>query len=164
MRRRLLLVVALLGRTLGGGAGCSQCSVDCAPDQELRFTGTLVAVDERATTWDSLDGQVDVQVTTNVDFLDVGERYQVTAHEGTGPLDWQTSINEDCSCSGNIRHANGEMIDTAWWAGVERSTPVTEAVWLVLAIPAVTIVAVTAMRMRRGGEYDPWGEGPDDES
>lgn len=167
MRRRLLLVVALLALMLGGAAGCSDCDFDCAPaPPELQFTGTLVAVNGQATTWDGPDGRVDIEITSNVGFLDVGERYRVSASRGAGSLVWQSAVNPGgCSCGGgNIRHEDGAAIDTGWWTGVNRNYPVTEAVWIFLAIPVVTIVAVTAMRLRRGGDYDPWGDLPDDGS
>lgn len=165
MRRRLLLVVALLALAIGGSSGCSQCTADCGlPDQQLDFTGTLVAVDDQATTWDGPDGRVDIEVTSNVDFLDVGGRYQVSAVRGSGSLVWETAVNDRCSCAGDIRHEDGASIDTGWWTGVNRTYPATEAVWILLAIPVVTIVAVTAMRIRRGGDHDPWGDLPDDGS
>lgn len=162
---RIAVVVLLCTLALGGASGCSDCDVSCdRPQQELTFTGELLAVDGSSTTWDGPDGAVDIVVYENADFLDPGDRYRVAAVKGTGSLVWETAVNGSCTCAGGVRHEDGATIDTGWWAGFNRTYPVTEAVWLFLAVPIVTIVAVTVLRIRRGADHDPWHDLPDDGS
>lgn len=150
MRRSLLVVVVLLGLTLGG-AGCgSDCTASCEePDQSLRFTGTLLAVDGEDTVWDGPDGEVDIRVSANVDSLDVGMRYRVTPSRDPDSGELSTAVNPECSCGLNITHEDGAPIDTGWWAEANRNTPIAEAAFVLLAIPVLTIAAVTMHRTVR---------------
>lgn len=165
MRRRFALLVVLGVVFLGATAGCSTCGADCgSAERVLEFTGELIAVDEISTTWRTPDGVVRIDVLENVGFLDVGERYQVEAVMGVRSVVWETAVNDSCSCAGDVRHADGAPIDTGWWTGLNRNLPATEAVWLFLAIPIITLLAVGANRLRRGGDYDPYVDLPDDGS
>lgn len=150
MRRSLLVVVVLLGLALGG-AGCgADCDTSCGgPDQSLRFTGTLLAVDGEDTVWVGPDGEIDIRVSNNVDFLDVGARYRVTPSRDPDSGELSTAVNPECSCGIGVSHADGASIDTGWWAEANRNTPITEAAFVLLAIPVLTIAAVTVHRIVR---------------
>lgn len=150
-------------------AGSCDCNSLCDdPGERIDFTGELESKESGIAVFRGPDGPIRVAISHNLSFLDVGTTYQVRAVADrfvTAP--WTSQVNARCGgpCDDiNVLHADGASIDTGWWTGFNRSYPVTEAVWLFLAIPIITLVAVSANRLRRGGDHDPYVDLPDDGS
>ncbi|MEM7142834.1 MAG: hypothetical protein AAF548_17555 [Actinomycetota bacterium] len=165
--RRVAVILVLVAGLGAGGAGCAtDCSPDCGiPVDELTFVGELLELDDDVATFATPDdGIVRITVLERSGFLDIGSRYDVEAVIGRGSVVWESTINAACACAGQIRHADGETIDTSVWTGLNRTFPATELLWLAFAVPVLTLLGVTAMRLRRGADHDPYADLPDDGS
>ena len=139
------------------------------PGERLEFIGELRSTDGGIGVFEGPDGPIRVAVDHNLSYLDIGSEYRVRAVASrlVDGAPWVSQVNSRCGgpCDEvNITHADGGEIDTGWWTGLKRTYPVTEATWIFLAIPVITIIAVTANRIRRGGDYDPYVDLPDDGS
>jgi hypothetical protein len=164
MRRAVLIVLVVAALLIP--TGCSTCTAGCVDDvSDLSFTGELLDIEEAVATFEGPDGPVEIFVIDKIRFLDVGATYQVDAARAFGePVDWETTIAATCGCEAGISHEDGGAIDTGWWTGVNRTYPVGAWLIILLGIPTVTLVAVTVNRLRRGADYDPFVELPDDGS
>lgn len=152
MRRTLLLLglVAACGSLLGSG-----CSCDTYCDQEAeqtRFTAELLSIDADILTFAGPDGPRIIGITGNEEFLDVGREYRVTAVRNVRTdVEWASHVNGGCGCTlVNITHPDGVRIDTSFWARI----PFRGIAVVILAIPVMTLVAVTLVRVVRGRESD----------
>jgi hypothetical protein len=152
MRRSLGLVGLLLAGLVVFGSACS-CDSFCSNEAEqARFTGELLSADGRVLTFAGPDGPRDVYVEGNEYLLDVGTTYRVTALRNVHPAaEWATHINGGCGCQEiNITHEDGVRVNTGLWARVKHAVPFGKIAIAILAIPVLTMTAVSVNRARDG--------------
>ena len=159
-----LAAVALVFFSVAGG-GCTTCDASCgaADGTGLEFTGELLAFDELIATFSGPDGSIEIYVEENIEFLDVGETYHVAAAaDRRTNAEYSTHINPSCGCGTNITHADGQRIDTSFRRKVKEAPAMRLGLGLFVGVPAITLLAVAANRIRRGDGYDSVSDLPDD--